>query len=149
MPNIIRIAMVWRVLTWNLIQYEQVLSFFKNCLSNLKFSCIFRLSPSCMNVEKWKKFWAIELLLQFIFEHCAQPILIFNRENPQNFKSPNGLRRGHDYIALQKPITNWTFWTHQVQKHYFNIILMLRIKGMFIRDTKINTSPFHLLLLWS
>ena len=33
--------------------------------------------------------------------HSAQPILLFNRENPQNFKSPNGLRRKLDYIALQ------------------------------------------------
>ena len=30
-------------------------------------------------------------------------ILIFNKENPQNFKSPNGLRRELDYIALVKP----------------------------------------------
>ena len=29
----------------------------------------------------------------------TQPTLIF-KENPQNFKSTNGLRRGLDYIAL-------------------------------------------------
>ena len=32
--------------------------------------------------------------------HSNQHISIFNKENPQNFKSPNGLRRGLDYIAL-------------------------------------------------
>ena len=32
--------------------------------------------------------------------HSTQPILIFNRENPQNSESPNGPRRGLDFIAL-------------------------------------------------
>ena len=32
--------------------------------------------------------------------HSTQPILIFNKENPQNFKSPDGLRRKLDYIGL-------------------------------------------------
>ena len=32
--------------------------------------------------------------------HSTQPILIFNRENPQNWESPNGSRRGLDFIAL-------------------------------------------------
>ena len=35
--------------------YVQILSFFKICPWNLKFSYIFRLSPSRMNVESWKK----------------------------------------------------------------------------------------------
>ena len=30
----------------------------------------------------------------------TQPIYIFNRENPQNSVSQNGLRRGLDFIAL-------------------------------------------------
>ena len=30
----------------------------------------------------------------------TQPISIFNRENPQNSESPNGPRRGLDFIAL-------------------------------------------------
>ena len=30
----------------------------------------------------------------------TQPILIFNRENLQNSESPNGPRRGLDFIAL-------------------------------------------------
>ena len=32
--------------------------------------------------------------------HSTQPILIFNRENPQNF--PNDLRRGLGYIVLKR-----------------------------------------------
>ena len=32
--------------------------------------------------------------------HSTQPILIFNRENPQNSESPNGPKRGLDFIAL-------------------------------------------------
>ena len=35
-----------------------------------------------------------------LIHHSTQPILIFKRENPQNFKSPNGPRRGLDFIAL-------------------------------------------------
>ena len=35
------------------------------------------------------------------FKHkCTQPLYIFNRENPQNSETQNGLRRGLDYIAL-------------------------------------------------
>ena len=30
----------------------------------------------------------------------SQPIYIFNRKNSQNSKSPNGTRRGLDFIAL-------------------------------------------------
>ena len=32
--------------------------------------------------------------------HRTQPIYIFNKENPQNSESPNGPRRGLDFIAL-------------------------------------------------
>ena len=32
--------------------------------------------------------------------HSTQSIYIFNRENPQNSESPNGSRRGLDFIAL-------------------------------------------------
>ena len=32
--------------------------------------------------------------------HSTQPIYIFNRENPQNSESPNGPKRGLDFIAL-------------------------------------------------
>jgi hypothetical protein len=33
----------------------------------------------------------------------SQPIYIFHRENSQNSESPNGPRRGLDFIALIKP----------------------------------------------
>ena len=45
--------------------------FFKICLWNLKFSYIFRLSPSCINVEKWKKFWVVYVRYRFIPEQFA------------------------------------------------------------------------------
>ena len=32
----------------------------------------------------------------------AQPLYIFNRENPQNFEPQNSPRSGLDYIALEK-----------------------------------------------
>ena len=32
--------------------------------------------------------------------HSTQPIYIFKRNNPQNSESPNGPRRGLDFIAL-------------------------------------------------
>ena len=35
-----------------------------------------------------------------LIHHSTPPILIFNREIPQNFRSPGGIRRGLDYIAL-------------------------------------------------
>ena len=34
--------------------------------------------------------------------HSTQPIYTFNRENPQNSESPNGPRRGPDFIAFRK-----------------------------------------------
>ena len=30
----------------------------------------------------------------------TQPLYVFNRENPQNSETQNGLRRGLDFIAL-------------------------------------------------
>ena len=38
----------------------------------------------------------------------TQPLYIFNRENPQNSESQNGLRRGLDFIALS--VTNLIFF---------------------------------------
>ena len=35
-----------------------------------------------------------------MIHHSTQPFLIFNRENLQNFKLPNSLWRGLDYIVL-------------------------------------------------
>ena len=43
----------------------------------------------------------VELFTNLI-HHSTQPLLIFNRENPQFFKLPNSVRRGLDYIALQQ-----------------------------------------------
>ena len=37
------------------IIFLQILDFLKNSSWNFKFSYIFRLSPLCMNEEKWKK----------------------------------------------------------------------------------------------
>ena len=50
--------------------------------------------------------------------------MISNRENPQNFKPPIGLRKGLDYIALEKPegtrgrqgCSQWLFWRIFVHK---------------------------------
>ena len=47
--------------SWKIFQYSQILIFFKNSPWNIKFSYIFRLSPLCVNVEKWKKSWEIKL----------------------------------------------------------------------------------------
>ena len=52
--------------------YLQILSFLKNSPWKLKFSYIFRLSPICMNEEKWKKYWEIKLGLPIILEQCVQ-----------------------------------------------------------------------------
>ena len=38
--------------------------------------------------------------LRYIKAESTQSNLIFNKEHLQNFKSPNGLRRGLDHIAL-------------------------------------------------
>ena len=43
-----------------------------------------------------------QLTIGATFKHkCTQPLYIFNRENPQNSETQNGLRRGLDFIALQ------------------------------------------------
>ena len=42
--------------------------FFQNFM---KFSYVFRLSPSCINVEKWKKFWVVNVRYRIILEQCG------------------------------------------------------------------------------
>ena len=44
-----------------------------------------------------------QLTIVWSLKHkISQPIYIFNRENAQNSESPNGPRRGLDFIALHK-----------------------------------------------
>ena len=45
--------------------------FSKFALWNLKFSYIFRLSPSYIKVEKWKKFWVVYVCYRIILEQCG------------------------------------------------------------------------------
>ena len=70
--------------------YLQILRFLKNSPWNLKFSCISRLSPLCMNEEKWKKSQEIKLPLQFILEQCDQfdTIIFFVSSFVETMTSP-------------------------------------------------------------
>ena len=71
LKRIIHITMCVTQNSWKIFPCSQISTFFKNSLWNTKFSYIFRLSPLCMSVEKWRKSWSIKLLLRFILEHCV------------------------------------------------------------------------------
>ena len=47
--------------SWQNFFFSQNLKFFKISPWNFIFSCKFKLSPLCMNEEKWKKCWEIKL----------------------------------------------------------------------------------------
>ena len=61
--------------------YFQILSFLKISPWNLKFSFIFRLSPLCMNEEKWKKSqeikFYIDLFSNSVVSVCTMYLLVW------------------------------------------------------------------------
>ena len=57
--------------SWQFFSFSQNLKFFKISQWNLIFSCKFKLSPLCMNEEKWKKCWVVYVCYRFILEQCA------------------------------------------------------------------------------
>ena len=56
--------------SWQIFSFSQNLKFFKISQSNLIFSCKIKLSPLCMNEEKWKKCWVVYVCYRFILEQC-------------------------------------------------------------------------------
>ena len=56
--------------SWQFFYFSQNLKFFKIPQWNLIFSCKFKLSPLCMNEEKWKKCWVVYVCYRFILEQC-------------------------------------------------------------------------------
>ena len=69
--------------------YFQILSFLKISPWNLKFSFIFRLSPLCMNEEKWKKSQEIKFYIDLFSNSvlCFVPYLYFSDDSWANQKA--------------------------------------------------------------
>ena len=57
--------------SWQIFSFSQNLKFFKISQWNLIFSCKFKLSPLCVNEEKWKKCWVVYVCYRFILEQCV------------------------------------------------------------------------------
>ena len=57
--------------SWQIFSFSQNLKFFKISQWNSIFSCKFKLSPLCMNEEKWKKCWVVYVCYRFILEQCG------------------------------------------------------------------------------
>ena len=70
--------------SWQIFFFSQNLKFFKISPWNFIFSSKFKLSPLCMNEEKWKKCWEIKLGLRVTLEQGVQIKLISNQNE---FKS--------------------------------------------------------------
>ena len=60
--------------SWQFFSFSQNLKFFKISQWNLIFSCKFKLSPLCVNEEKWKKCWVVYVCYRLILEQCGKNI---------------------------------------------------------------------------
>ena len=84
---------------WTILWFR-ILGIFS--VENIKRSCVFMFQTWDNSQLLRRVLWInAQLTIVWSLKHkISQPIYIFNRENSQNSESPNGPRRGLDFIAL-------------------------------------------------